>query len=548
MSDTIQSAPAGFFQGAPITNGTAVDLVSATADALAAAASASAAAATAETEAAAALTAATAAESSLASIGTSVTAAAASATAAASSATTAGTSATNAATSASAASTSASGASTSATTATGAASTATTQATNASASATAASGSASAASASASSASTSAASAASTLASAAPLASPALTGNPTAPTQTALNNSTRLATTAYTDAAVGVENTRALAAEALKAPLASPTFTGTPAAPTAAAGTNTTQLASTAFVVANGGGGNVGRNLLHNGEFLVNQRGTTATTNGAYSADRWLLELSTSTGSIATGPLGDADRTLIADEAAVQCLNCAPTGTAGAGDFFLLAQRIEGVQRYGGKSITVSGWVEVSSNVGLGIGALQHFGSGGSPSADVTVTATKVTLTSAASWTHFSVTLALPTTIGKTMGTTAGTDYTEIRLWMSSGATNNTLAGGIGVQSSVFKLWGLQAEIGTVATAFEKKSIVQHNQDCMRFFFVTATLISAAGGSNTQTIISFPVPMRASPTASGGGAGYAQSILNTTNSVQAQTTTSGQTMTFQADL
>lgn len=38
----------------------------------------------------------------------------------------------------------------------------------------------------------------------APLASPVLTGNPTAPTQTAGNNSTRVATTAYVDSAVGV--------------------------------------------------------------------------------------------------------------------------------------------------------------------------------------------------------------------------------------------------------------------------------------------------------------------------------------------------------
>lgn len=37
---------------------------------------------------------------------------------------------------------------------------------------------------------------------AAPINSPALTGNPTAPTQTPLNNSTRVATTAYVDAAV----------------------------------------------------------------------------------------------------------------------------------------------------------------------------------------------------------------------------------------------------------------------------------------------------------------------------------------------------------
>ncbi len=35
---------------------------------------------------------------------------------------------------------------------------------------------------------------------------------------------------------------------ALKAPLASPALTGTPTAPTAAAGTKTTQLATTAFV------------------------------------------------------------------------------------------------------------------------------------------------------------------------------------------------------------------------------------------------------------------------------------------------------------
>lgn len=40
---------------------------------------------------------------------------------------------------------------------------------------------------------------------------------------------------------------------AAKAPLASPALTGTPTAPTATVGTNTTQLATTAFVLANGG-------------------------------------------------------------------------------------------------------------------------------------------------------------------------------------------------------------------------------------------------------------------------------------------------------
>ena len=106
------------------------------------------------------------------------------------------------------------------------------------------------------------------------LASPALTGNPTAPTQSASDNSTKIATTAYTDTAVanivdsapGTLNTLNELAAALgddanfsttvtnniatKAPLASAALTGTPTAPTASTGTNTTQIATTAFVKA----------------------------------------------------------------------------------------------------------------------------------------------------------------------------------------------------------------------------------------------------------------------------------------------------------
>jgi hypothetical protein len=78
----------------------------------------------------------------------------------------------------------------------------------------------------------------------APLASPALTGTPTAPTPAALDNSTKLATTAYDDAAVAVEKTRALAAEALLAPKASPTFTGAETLDNPTAATSTVSQSS----------------------------------------------------------------------------------------------------------------------------------------------------------------------------------------------------------------------------------------------------------------------------------------------------------------
>lgn len=89
-----------------------------------------------------------------------------------------------------------------------------------------------------------------TLAAKAPLASPALSGTPTAPTPAAGNNTTQVATTAFVTAADSALNTSITAALGLKAPLASPAFTGTPTAPTQAAGNNTTRIATTAFVTA----------------------------------------------------------------------------------------------------------------------------------------------------------------------------------------------------------------------------------------------------------------------------------------------------------
>jgi hypothetical protein len=106
----------------------------------------------------------------------------------------------------------------------------------------------------------------------APLASPALTGVPVAPTASVSTNTTQLATTAFVlgqaATAAPLMNSTALvgtsllyarqdhvhATDTTLATLASPALTGTPTAPTATLGTNTTQLATTAFVIANGGG------------------------------------------------------------------------------------------------------------------------------------------------------------------------------------------------------------------------------------------------------------------------------------------------------
>ena len=93
----------------------------------------------------------------------------------------------------------------------------------------------------------------------APLAAPVFTGDARAVTPATADNDTSIATTAHVQANMALKAnaththaqsdvTNLTADLALKAPLASPAFTGSPTAPTAGAGTSTSQLATTAFV------------------------------------------------------------------------------------------------------------------------------------------------------------------------------------------------------------------------------------------------------------------------------------------------------------
>lgn len=96
------------------------------------------------------------------------------------------------------------------------------------------------------------------LAAKAPLVSPALTGTPTAPTAAGGTNTTQIATTAFVKAAIDVvlggvsaafDTLSEIATElGLKAPLASPALTGNPTAPTQSQGNNSTRIATTAYV------------------------------------------------------------------------------------------------------------------------------------------------------------------------------------------------------------------------------------------------------------------------------------------------------------
>src|SRR5580700_9796157 len=224
----------------------------------------------------------------------------------------------------------------------------------------------------------------------APLASPALTGIPTAPTAAANTNTTQLATTAFvigqgygtgnalfgtttgnttndvmcmSNTTVGVKDCEtALSALAL---LASPTFTGTPLAPTAAVNTNTTQIATTAFVIGQGYGTGNG-----NAIFGTN---TWSAVQSINSGDLSLKGATSGTITLnAAATAGSNTMTIPANTSTLMCVACVQTltaaltfddGTIAAASGFTFGAAVA----MGGFNITGGNNILSNNNAGYGI-------------------------------------------------------------------------------------------------------------------------------------------------------------------------------------
>ncbi len=260
---------------------------------------------------------------------------------------------------------------------------------------------------------------------------------------------------------------------------------------------------------------NVGRNLFHNPVFRIHQRGLGAWgTTGSYTADRWRMDFLNGSMSVAINSLGDSQRASIGDENAVNCIVVTVSGGAGANDFSILSQFIEGVPRISNKTITVSFWAyALSGTPKLGVGIRQSFGTGGSPSAIVDVTGQSVTLAPITP-VRYSLTFSVPSMAGKIFGSTSGTDSTRIAFAFSSGATNAAIFGTPGTQSATFVMWGMQCEVASTASPLDKPDSQMDWANCQRFYQTGALEILGtvpAAGYFVGNTITLPVRMRQIP-------------------------------------
>ena len=261
-------------------------------------------------------------------------------------------------------------------------------------------------------------------------------------------------------------------------------------------------------------------NKIINGNFDIWQRGTSQTSSGYGSADRWNNDHSGSskTASQQAFTLGQTE----VPGNPKYYLRHVVTSVSGAGNYCLTQQKIEGVSTLAGKTATLSFWAKADSNKNIATEFSQDFATGGSPSSSVTgIGVTTHSLTT--SWQKFTTTVSIPSISGKTLGTN-GNDYLHLIIWFDAGSTYNSRTNSLGNQSGTFDIAQVQLEEGTVATPFEHRPYGLELSLCQRYYQeygygkngATADLTFASGmwyaSTEVFVIPQLPVLMRSAPT------------------------------------
>lgn len=250
--------------------------------------------------------------------------------------------------------------------------------------------------------------------------------------------------------------------------------------------------------VWNVGFGQAGKNKIINGDFSINQRAFTSTTGQGYTFDRWIV--TTSDGTVTSSPQTfTAGAAPVAGYEATNYFRMVTSGQTLTTATALLEQRIEDVRTLAGRTMTISFWAQAGSGTPkIAVEVGQNFGSGGSPSTAVNTYAGQATLST--SWARYSVTVAVPSISGKTIGTTANTSYNRINLWTSAGSSLDARTGTLGIQSNTFNIWGVQVEYGSKATPFQLAGGGQPQTElamCQRYYEKSYPQSIAPGTAST---------------------------------------------------
>jgi hypothetical protein len=272
------------------------------------------------------------------------------------------------------------------------------------------------------------------------------------------------------------------------------------------------------------------KNRIINGAMVIDQRNAgaslTITANPQYTVDRWFAGVTNaskiSVQQSSTAPAGFTNSMLVTSLAAT---------TPGTNDVYYIQQSIEGYNvadlDFGlatAKTITISFWVR-SSLTGTFGAVLLNAGSNRSFPFNYTIS-------TANTWTQVSQTIAGDTT--GTWNTTNGTGF-QLRFGLGAGSTYQGVAGSWGTTNAVttttatnvlasssnyIYFTGVQLEIGSTATPFERRLYNQELANCQRYYWrvnAQSSYTPYGNGWNASTsagqmVVKHPVTMRSKPT------------------------------------
>ena len=260
-------------------------------------------------------------------------------------------------------------------------------------------------------------------------------------------------------------------------------------------------------------------NWIINGQFDVWQRGTSQTTAGYGSDDRWLNfhGVSTKTHSQQAFTIG---QTVVPNNPTYFSRTIVISGgTASA--FTTKQHRIEDVAKLAGKTVSLSFWAKADASKNLSIEFAQVFGTGGSSSV-TGIGVQKFALTT--SWQRFTKTFTLPGVNGKTI---FSGNFTDFIFWFDACSDCNARTDSLGNQSGTFDIANVCLVEGSVPVECPNEPYAEVLRKCQRYYVrfgynaltgaIYSPVICPSGYVYATTasanITNFPVSMRIKPSA-----------------------------------
>ena len=246
-------------------------------------------------------------------------------------------------------------------------------------------------------------------------------------------------------------------------------------------------------------GGITGRNVLINGEFQVWQRGTSSSSNGYRTADRWRLNLSGASATASQGTFANGQTAVPGNPQFYMALDVT-TGNDNTGWQY----RIEDTHKFNSDVYTLSFWAKSATPREMTVNSHTY---DSSADIDDDNTVSPSTFTPTSSWQKFTFKITFSSM--PNVGAFASGDYTHIGI--NQGSDTSTAAWKLDLAL-------VQFEKGEQATPFEHRSFADELRRCQRYHQRFTGVSNGRVGFGTKTsatgarcVIPFNTAMRATP-------------------------------------